>query len=375
MLKYNELGPLDIENRRLRSIAALELSRESKWQIYKLLNESEVVLIRERQTFSLSLHFWLTVFSGFVWLFVFKIFVERFRYEKRVVKTNEYSWLLNYLDAPFTEFMSNKYSQNGEDGVIREILKRIYGNELNLEEVVVVEFGAWDGMHFSNTFSLVKNKSQAYYIEGDDNRFKKLLETSQFYPNITPIKEYVEPGLGNGSLNSILRRSKCPNEIDVLSIDIDSCDLDIWEQFTYASPKIVVIEINSSIPPGVILRQGKNIGGNSFSATIQVATKKGYSVVHHTGNLILVRNDLLSRMNIPDRYVEFPELLFRSEEIQSFHPKELLKPFRYPRIRKVVLKITFKLISITRFDKVWHRFIALRRTSVNDSPLFCQPIE
>lgn len=275
-----------------------------------------------------------------------------------MVQNKDYPWLINYLEAPFTEFMSNKYSQAGEDGVIAEILKRIYVNELNWGKIVVVEFGAWDGMHLSNTFSLVHNKSKAYYIEGNETRFEKLLETSYIYPNIIPINEYVEPGLGNKSLNEILRRSKCPNEIDVLSIDIDSCDLDIWEQFTYASPKIVVIEINSSIPPGVILRQGKNIGGNSFSATIRVASKKGYTLVHHTGNMIFVRNDLLSRMNIPDRYFDYPELLFRSEEVQSFHSKELLKPFRYPKIRKLILKMTFKLISVTQFDKIWQKSIS-----------------
>jgi len=358
MSDYHKLVPQDIENRRLRSIAALELSREfPKWQIDKIVNESKIVLIRERQMFSLSQHFWLTVFSGFIWFFVFMIFFKHFRYEKKVVQDKDYPWLINYLEAPFTEFMSNKYSQAGEDGVIAEILKRIYVNELNWEKIVVVEFGAWDGMHLSNTFSLVQNKSKAYYIEGNETRFEKLLETSYIYPNIIPIKEYVEPGLGNESLNEILRRSKCPNRIDVLSIDIDSCDLDIWEQFTYASPKIVVIEINSSIPPGVILRQGENIGGNSFSATIQVASKKGYTCVHHTGNMILVRNDLLSRINIPDRYIEYPELLFRSEEIQSFHSKELQTPFRYPRVRKVILKTTYKLISITQFDRVWRRLI------------------
>ena len=39
----------------------------------------------------------------------------------------------------------NKYSQNGEDGLIEEIFRRL--DILDYENFWVVEFGAWDGIH------------------------------------------------------------------------------------------------------------------------------------------------------------------------------------------------------------------------------------
>ena len=54
----------------------------------------------------------------------------------------------------FQEYRKNFFSQNGEDGVIQEILKRL---KLNSKEKWCCEFGAWDGIHGSNTFNLIKN--------------------------------------------------------------------------------------------------------------------------------------------------------------------------------------------------------------------------
>ena len=65
------------------------------------------------------------------------------------------------------KFRYNHYSQNVEDGIIVELIKR-----LNLNELEVCEFGAWDGIHLSNTFNLIKNhNARAVLIEGDDKKF------------------------------------------------------------------------------------------------------------------------------------------------------------------------------------------------------------
>jgi len=42
----------------------------------------------------------------------------------------------------------NLYSQHGEDGILRELLAAL---ELSLG--YFVEFGAWDGKHWSNTYA------------------------------------------------------------------------------------------------------------------------------------------------------------------------------------------------------------------------------
>jgi len=113
----------------------------------------------------------------------------------------------------------------------------------------------------------------------------------------------------------LLKQTEIPSDFDILSIDIDTFDLDIWESLINYQPKVVVIEINSGIMPGILSRHNNLYDGNSFSSTLLVAAKKGYTLVCHTGNCIFVRNDLTPKMKFPERYIDFPELLFRYEEM------------------------------------------------------------
>ena len=50
------------------------------------------------------------------------------------------------------------------------------------------EFGAWDGIHGSNTFNLVKNYDyNAVYIEGDIKKYHDLVNTSKKFRRIIPL--------------------------------------------------------------------------------------------------------------------------------------------------------------------------------------------
>ena len=221
-------------------------------------------------------------------------------------------------------YRSNIYSQNGEDGIILEILKRL---NLDQKEFWCVEFGAWDGMHLSNTFALVqRNNWNAVYIEGDKKKYNDLLHTARKYKNITTVNKFVESDKNHkNSLDNILSSTLLPVDYDLLSIDIDSYDLAILNEY-HGKPKIIVIEINSSIPPGILQwHNGKNLIGNSFSSTLLVAKDKGYSLVCHTGNMIFVRNDMLSKLALDEETIKYPERLFSDKWIncreQSFLTK------------------------------------------------------
>lgn len=206
--------------------------------------------------------------------------------------------------SPLLEYRDNLYSQNGEDGILAEMI-----NRLNIENIGwVCEFGAWDGKHLSNTFALAEKGWKAVYIEGDPKKYPDLLDTARSHDNIIPIQEFVT----RGGLDSILEKTAIPYDFTLLSIDIDSYDLEVWEGLKNYKPIVVVIEINSSIPPGVMHRHSDQKGGNSFSSTVEVGKSKGYDLVCHTGNLIFLDRSYVTQLNLPAEIFINPEALFLS---------------------------------------------------------------
>ena len=182
------------------------------------------------------------------------------------------------------QYEKNIYSQNGEDGVIEEIIQR-----LEMNPGVCCEFGAWNGWNLSNTFNLVKYKNwKAVYIEGDDDKYNELMATCQSMPSIIPVHAMVEP-YGEKSLASLLKSVDC-NHIDILSIDVDGTDYYIWEEFTEYQPAIVIIEISSGM--GADTEYVNPTYGSSFASMLSLGNQKGYDLVCHTGNMIFVRKDL-----------------------------------------------------------------------------------
>ena len=62
--------------------------------------------------------------------------------------------------------------------------------------------------------------------------------------------------LGENNLNTILSKLSVPDEFELLSIDVDGLDLEIWESFR--NPIVVVI-IKPGIYPGKLQNLSKQI--------------------------------------------------------------------------------------------------------------------
>ena len=211
--------------------------------------------------------------------------------------------------TPFNAYGKNIYSQNGEDGVVAEIIRR-----LGLSSGWFCEFGAWDGRYGSNTFALLKRGWRGVMIEGDPARFRDLKKTASRFPDTLHIFEaFVSTGNDDNSLDNILSRTPIPSDFDVLSIDIDGSDYLVWQSLEKYRPKLVIIEIDSSTLPGedYIFQGGNRL--TSFSAMLKLGRAKGYTLVCHTGNMLFIRNDLLDRLAIDEQFIAEPERLFISE--------------------------------------------------------------
>ena len=137
-------------------------------------------------------------------------------------------------------FRMNVFSQNGEDGVLKEILKRLGLNN----ELEVCEFGAADGVWYSNTFNLVKNDKVklAVYIEKNKQEFQKLEQLSMQYKTVLPINSEIKfKDNSSNTLDDILSKTNISLDFDILSIDIDSYDLDVWRSIKKYKPKIIIV--------------------------------------------------------------------------------------------------------------------------------------
>jgi hypothetical protein len=237
--------------------------------------------------------------------------------------------------------IKNMYSQNGEDGVIRELL-----NRLAISKGWFCEFGAGDGKCGSNTYQLLKQGWSGVMIECDPVKFRVLKRTSKKFPNkLYPICRTVNHEEGLNTLDAILADAPIPKEFEILSIDVDGFDYQIWKGFKNYRPLIVIIEINSSILPGIEQIHQNNNQGTSFTSMLHLGMTKGYNLVCHTGNMIFIRNDLIDKIGLPSNEIENPDILFTDEWIDRTFLQGLRRAFHYLTIQRVVAKTEYLILS------------------------------
>src|SRR5580658_10112798 len=125
------------------------------------------------------------------------------------------------MNAPkrLIEFKENVTSQYGEDGILRELFNRI-----GTSNRIAVEFGAWDGKCFSNTWDLWHNRGwKACLFEADEQKCRALRENCSSHPGVVFENRFIRPE-GEESLDKVLSKHSLPKDFDLLSTDIDGED-------------------------------------------------------------------------------------------------------------------------------------------------------
>jgi hypothetical protein len=189
---------------------------------------------------------------------------------------------------------SNVYSQCGDDGVLLRLFEHI-----GVTNRRFVEFGAWDGVHFSNTANLrLHHGWSGLLMEGSDRADGHLVKRET---------------ISAENVNALFARYAVPESFDLLSIDIDGNDYWVWKAIRGFRARVVVIEYNALFglevskvmpydPNHVWDKTGYH--GASLAAMRKLGMQLGYSLVFT--NVYGANTFFVLRSELPADYVELP---------------------------------------------------------------------
>ncbi len=150
-----------------------------------------------------------------------------------------------YLDPKrLHRFEYQVFSQNGEDGVLLEIFRRI-----GTTNRTFLEIGVGDGLENNTTFFLTQGW-KGYWVDGDIDAINKISKT--FWKPLSNGQLTVKQSLVTAeNIASVLDDLKVPIEVDLLSLDIDRNTYFVWKALKHLRPRTVIIEYNSQFPPPI----------------------------------------------------------------------------------------------------------------------------
>jgi len=219
------------------------------------------------------------------------------------------------------------FSQNGEDGILAEIFRRIGTTNQRF-----VEIGIGNGLECNTTF-LLQQGWQGWWFEACEDGCAEALEIFKGpvdHKSLRVTQSFVQ----TESVDRLFKDSEIPQEFDLLSIDVDRNTYYIWEALSAYRPRAVVIEYNGLIPPTIEYQvpydpdaewDGSAQLGAGLKNYESLGNRLGYRLVgcELTGvNAFFVREDLLG-----DHFLE-PFTAERHFEPMRLH---LLRDTPYPR--------------------------------------------
>jgi hypothetical protein len=188
------------------------------------------------------------------------------------------------------------FSQNGEDGIIAEIFRRIGEGDR-----FFVEMAAGSGLE-SNTANLLLQGWKGCWIEGEKSVVRGI-EREFENPLRTGELKLRQAFITQENCASVLSDLSVPAEFDLLSLDIDRNTYHVWEALAPYRPRVVVIEYNAAFPPHtewIVPYEPTRVWSNTmlFGASLKsyelLGRRLGYELVgcDFTGiNAFFVRSD------------------------------------------------------------------------------------
>lgn len=217
------------------------------------------------------------------------------------------------------------YSQNGEDGITIKLVDLLYDNPYDTNKYYV-EFGVQNGDECNTKILREKYNWKGLMMDGN-------------YENISINlhKEFVTMD----NITTLFNKYNVPNNINILSIDIDYNDFYCLKEILKVyNCDIIICEYNATHLPNedkiVIYKEdgcwdSTNYYGASLLSIQKLCNKYNYSLVYCNANGInsfFINNDIIKNKNLNFKNINDINILYRaplySNGPNNGHPQDLL---------------------------------------------------
>lgn len=140
-------------------------------------------------------------------------------------------------DAPITAMEFQVFSQFGDDGIIQFLISR-----LSISNCIFIEFGVEDYRESNTRFLLIKDHWSGLVMDGNPENISFIRQDDLSWSHPLQSKQAF---ITRENINELIAEAGFPEEIGILSIDLDGVDYWVWEAITVVRPTIVIIEYNS----------------------------------------------------------------------------------------------------------------------------------
>jgi hypothetical protein len=236
--------------------------------------------------------------QGALWLVRAGGLREHFRNTRLIM--DHYRW---WQAGDLRAFERRVWSQNGEDGIIQELLRRV-----GVKHRFFVEFGVETGVECNCARLARQEQWSGLFLEASPELFVLLQENFRALPAV----RCQQTAVSSQNIEAILAANQVPVDFDLLSIDIDGNDYWVWKAIQRWQPRIVVIEYNPAYPPPMRWVMQENhehrwdhtdYYGASLSSLAVLGRSKGYTLVACDSrgvNAFFIRSELFD----PEKFVD-----------------------------------------------------------------------
>ncbi|MBI5517609.1 MAG: hypothetical protein HY909_27815 [Deltaproteobacteria bacterium] len=212
----------------------------------------------------------------------------------------------------FDQLSRSVYAQGAEEAMLVEVFARVPPRRR-----FCVEFGASDGLRNSNTARLLRDEGwRGVLLEASDYRFGKLQAHWAGRDQAALVQARVLPD----NVERLFAEAFVPEDLDLLSIDIDGNDYWVWRALERYRPQVVVIEYNPYYEPPErwVMKynpdhawDGSTYYGASLESLARLGQAKGYELLccdRQGNNAFFVERSLFARFGVEDNS---PQALYR----------------------------------------------------------------